>query len=42
MSVTQLIAAYLSGSITYENMTADQQAAFQLFSAQGGFQGMSS
>lgn len=36
------LAAFLAGTIAYADMTPDQQSAFQLFAAQGGFAGMSS
>lgn len=42
MSVTQLIDAFLAGTLTYDQMTGEQQLEFQLFAAQGGFRGMSS
>lgn len=42
MSVAQLISAFLAGTVTYDAMTDEQQLEFQLYAAQGGFQGASS
>lgn len=42
MTVSQLIAAYLAGEISYIGMNAHQRLEFQLYAAQGGFQGASS
>lgn len=42
MSVAQLIAEFLAGTLLYDQMTIEQQLQFQLYASQGGFRGVSS
>lgn len=41
MSVLQLIAEFLAGTLPYEKMTTEQQLQVQLYASQGGFRGVS-